>query len=470
MATDTPQLGGFLGGMLAAQDRRQQELERNRSNAAYQSFIDTYGPGAGEPNALATLEATARLNQRQPLELQGLQIGNDAAQTGLDQSRQLFPETLQGARLDNAGRGLTNAKTQQTISQSDQAFPLEQQQRQGNIDSQGLQNQGMAATLDDNELARRKQAIGSGVRLLTAVRDSGGDIGAAFDRLVPTLKAMGLPDGEMQQVRSQIIADPTTLDSIAASLNDPALLKGRAAAAAAAGPPLSEAQKFYERALGREASKAEAAIFDRENANQTIITKAEDSAADIKSAVDTLLQPDTLDSAFGWGALGRNINASEYANAATAIDTLKSKIRINVIQAMKDASKTGATGFGQLSDTEGKIIENYLGALTPEQSPEQAKITLGKIKDRVDAITTRARTIAAADNENARKKAEELFKRIDGQAAMRGKAAPADEQPRSGPIPLPPELQNNPQVVDGTVIEDDQGRRYAVQGGQLVPQ
>ena len=206
-------------------------------------------------------------------------------------------------------------------------------------------------------------------------------------------------------------------------------------------------------------------MFDREAANETVVAKVEAAGNDIKGAVERLREPEMLESAFGWSALGRNINSTEYADAANTLLTLKSKIRLNVIQMLKDASQTGATGFGALSDTEGKVLESKFGALTPEMSPEEADRVLGEIYDQVDTMVANAKKIAEADTAAAKKKAQALYRESEFAQPKAG-AAPAAGGGKA-PLPLPPELQAAP---EGSVVEDDQGRRYLVTGGQLVPQ
>lgn len=467
MATQGPQFDGFLGGWLGAEDRRQEIKERDRQNAAYEAFVSTYGPMAGDPVAYGQLAGIKRAEDRHPLELQGLELGNEGSRVAIDQSNALFPSTLRQAELGNV-------QLVQTIDQAGQRFPLEQQMRRENITGAQIGNEGAMlgneATRDamgDADAMRRRQAITTGVRLLKGVRDSGGDLGIAYDRIVPTLQVIGIDPGEIAQTKDLILARPETLDNLEMALMDPPTPAQAAAAAKAAADPeagMTEEAKYLARERGKLAAKAEADVFDREAANETVIMKTEAAAADVKGAVERLLDPDVIEDAFGWSTVGRNLYASEYADAATALDGLKAKIRLNVIQMLKDASKTGATGFGALSDTEGKVLESKFGALTPEQSPEQAEKTLREIVTQVDTMVANAKKIAESDNAAAKKKAQALYRESE-LAKPKGDAKPAAGGKAA--IPLPPELQAAP---EGSVVEDDQGRRYVVSGGQLVPQ
>ena len=53
---------------------------------------------------------------------------------------------------------------------------------------------------------------------------------------------------------------------------------------------------------------------------------------------------------------------------------------LDVIAEMKSASKTGATGFGQLSEREGQILRDASTALNRGLSPKDAQKYLNEIK------------------------------------------------------------------------------------------
>jgi hypothetical protein len=77
-----------------------------------------------------------------------------------------------------------------------------------------------------------------------------------------------------------------------------------------------------------------------------------------------------------------NWPGSESSNAEAMLDTLKSQIAFSVLQAMRNASKTGGA-LGQVSDTEGKRLENNLAALDKAQSYDAYRKALKKIVDYV---------------------------------------------------------------------------------------
>jgi hypothetical protein len=70
----------------------------------------------------------------------------------------------------------------------------------------------------------------------------------------------------------------------------------------------------------------------------------------------------------------------EKKNWKVNVDKLRSKIVVDLINRMKQASRTGATGFGQLSDKERLLLENAATALRTNLSEEDAMRYLGEIK------------------------------------------------------------------------------------------
>lgn len=73
-----------------------------------------------------------------------------------------------------------------------------------------------------------------------------------------------------------------------------------------------------------------------------------------------------------------NIPGSDAANAEAQLATLKSQIGFGVLQAMRNASKTGGA-LGSVSDAEGKRLEANLAALDKAQSLDQMKQSLDAI-------------------------------------------------------------------------------------------
>lgn len=73
-----------------------------------------------------------------------------------------------------------------------------------------------------------------------------------------------------------------------------------------------------------------------------------------------------------------NIPGSAASDAEARLDTLKTQVFTNTLQAMRDASKTGGA-LGQVTDREGKRLEGALAALEKAQSLTAMKTSLREI-------------------------------------------------------------------------------------------
>lgn len=449
MAIETPQFGGFLGGWLGAQDRRQQIAERERQTAAYNALVADYGAVAGDPVAYGQLAGIRRSEEAHPLEQQARGLANESVGETLRQSRELFPLTKDRAALGNTQLG-------QTIDQSAAAFPLEQRARQQGITSTD-------AALGDNDRARSIQALARGVKLLTAVRESGGDLAYAFDKLLPTLGAMGIPSDQIAQARTAIVSDPAALDQIAAALGGAVDEKGKPLVAGAGKGEqqgLTEGMKYQQREIGKRAAKAEDEAFDVEAQG---VRTAEDVAARVAPTVgkiDKLLK--NTKNAFGISSVLGYVASTDVRSAQNDLTALKDDLALTALANLKQlAGSNGASGLGALSTKEAERLENQLGKLDPYDSEEHGKQVLGEIREQLAGLPARLQAAAKRDADAARAKAKALYDQIDqGGGAQRTSSSGGYDLDDAAVAGQP----------EGTVVEDEQGQRYVVRGGQLVPQ
>lgn len=96
----------------------------------------------------------------------------------------------------------------------------------------------------------------------------------------------------------------------------------------------------------------------------------------------------------GFGTLIKGVPTTAARSFASQLETLKASIAFGELTAMREASKTGGA-LGQVSDKEGQLLQNALGALDQGQSAEQFKAQLRKIKESIE------RWKAAANNYSA---------------------------------------------------------------------
>ena len=83
-----------------------------------------------------------------------------------------------------------------------------------------------------------------------------------------------------------------------------------------------------------------------------------------------------------------NAPGGHAANVAAKLETLKSKVAFGVLQAMRDASKTGGA-LGSVAVQELTMLQNNLAALDPKQNPEAFKQGLQNIIDYTDTTSAR---------------------------------------------------------------------------------
>ena len=76
-----------------------------------------------------------------------------------------------------------------------------------------------------------------------------------------------------------------------------------------------------------------------------------------------------------------SIPGSERANWESNVNKLMAQQVLDVMSSLKNASKTGATGFGQLSEKELSLLKNAATALKRTLSSEDATRYLNQIKD-----------------------------------------------------------------------------------------
>lgn len=108
-----------------------------------------------------------------------------------------------------------------------------------------------------------------------------------------------------------------------------------------------------------------------------------------ESALDTLKTIGEVEKGIGhFGLTGQlpSIPGTERATWEANVNKLLSGKIINLMTQMKEASKTGATGFGQLSEKELKVLQEASTALKRGLSPEAAQAILNDMKIKIKKI------------------------------------------------------------------------------------
>lgn len=141
--------------------------------------------------------------------------------------------------------------------------------------------------------------------------------------------------------------------------------------------------------------KMEDKVQAREDAIRAKAAKIESVRGTIDnslSTIDRILKNPALDSVLGSvegsafypstavGLLPGTASADDRANALADIDTLKSQTFLNQLQAMKEASTTGASGLGGLTEKEGEKLVNGIQSLNTKQGEKQYKENLSEVQ------------------------------------------------------------------------------------------
>lgn len=98
----------------------------------------------------------------------------------------------------------------------------------------------------------------------------------------------------------------------------------------------------------------------------------------LKDAAAGIRSDPALGRITGVMGMAPNLPGSEASNVQARLDTLKSQISFTVLQAMRDASKTGGA-LGSVSEKELDFLQNNLAAISQAQSMEQLQTELDKV-------------------------------------------------------------------------------------------
>lgn len=137
---------------------------------------------------------------------------------------------------------------------------------------------------------------------------------------------------------------------------------------------LDEKRQAGEQALGQK----------RETAN-VVVNKVDEALKVLDESGfkigDTRLEP---------GGMYRKLTSifagSDAAQLEKAVKTIKSNVVRDALQQMKDASKTGASGFGQMNVEELKNLENSIANLDIDQDTDTLRANLEQVRDKFAKI------------------------------------------------------------------------------------
>lgn len=111
---------------------------------------------------------------------------------------------------------------------------------------------------------------------------------------------------------------------------------------------------------------------------KTALDSTASSLDRMASVAQEILSDPALSRITGVMGMVSSFPGGEAADLEAKVQNLKSQVGFSVLQAMRDASKTGGA-LGAISDKENELLQNNLAALNPRQSPEQFRQELQKI-------------------------------------------------------------------------------------------
>lgn len=126
------------------------------------------------------------------------------------------------------------------------------------------------------------------------------------------------------------------------------------------------------------------------NADTASLNASTDGLNRLATTANQLMNHPGLSGITGLSGKLPSLPGGNAADANAILETLKSQVGFGVLQAMRDASKTGGA-LGNVSDAEGKRLEANLAALNQAQSLDQFKRSLGQILDFTDGAKGRLR-------------------------------------------------------------------------------
>jgi hypothetical protein len=150
-------------------------------------------------------------------------------------------------------------------------------------------------------------------------------------------------------------------------------------------------KKIEETAKESEATQAVISSLNTfENKIDEIIGKTPQEKAAFSSALSPL------------GVLTTRIPKTDTYGVAAKIESLKSKLMIEVMGALKAASQTGATGFGQLSEREGEVLRTSIENLNMNMSEKDFSHALAGVRNEINRLrglaTQKLSNISSARN------------------------------------------------------------------------
>jgi len=141
-------------------------------------------------------------------------------------------------------------------------------------------------------------------------------------------------------------------------------------------------QKDPEHAYRLKSAEAQGRMFPQDMKDVYVQAKAYETQVEDALQTQNIIQKVyDLSGASGWPQVGAWLKETPQNQLRALAETLKGRITIEKMQALKDASKQGATGFGQITEKELTLLQNSLDAINLDSDPETLRSTLIEVMD-----------------------------------------------------------------------------------------
>ena len=336
------QLGGAIGGMLGAEDP-QMRLISQRNALARQFDVST-------PEGLAQYAGALQ----QTGDTQGaFAIVSELRKVRAEESKQSLQEAQTGAY-----RALEEERTQSGLKKLSTTRSRMQQ----------LMDNGIAKTVDEAEaIASNETTYAQAIGLSkTATTASERNRKLISDLEVKLSKNEELTPAELAQLRFQVAAEIkpkifrdtttgelTTIEPLDINLAAPNVAKKL-------GLSKLEGSASGGRAGTIQTPASQEATISQADALGELTSKTKDVISLIKETKD-LISPFST----GYGTLLQSLPLTDARSVANNINTIKSNLAFAQLTALKESSKTGASGLGATTIKEFESLQNSIAALDP---------------------------------------------------------------------------------------------------------
>jgi len=296
----------------------------------------------------------------------------------------IFDAAVKGYTTANAlikeSRGYAGAVEEYGLARASDPELFAQLGREDRAQNQEVRNQGQyERTTRDSDTTFKEQGVMNLVQGLMQARDSGEDLGEAFDNLQDTLPNLGVDEEDIPELRQKLIDDPAILDQYAAALTDPETRARQAAAR----------------------QKAQGDPVETENALRKF--------DDLLSRIDTLeskkykgvgrsvfgLPGMGMITDGGFGAFGTT-PGSDAANFVVQLEALSGDIRSQAFETLK--------GGGQITEKESEFAAQAIANLSRWGSYEEFQNELKRVRKYMNRLKH-----AATRRANGQKVAEQIM-------------------------------------------------------------